>query len=36
MTQHEQREALVEAGFTNVHTELTIDSLVLYAGERAA
>jgi SAM-dependent methyltransferase len=36
MTEHEQQEALVEAGFTNVHIELTMDSLVLYAGERAA
>jgi hypothetical protein len=36
MTEHEQQEALAEAGFTNVHIELTMDSLVLYAGERVA
>lgn len=36
MTTREQQEALAEAGFSNVHTELTIDSLVLYAGERDA
>jgi SAM-dependent methyltransferase len=35
MTKREQQEALAEAGFTNVHIELTIDSLVVYAGERA-
>jgi cyclopropane fatty-acyl-phospholipid synthase-like methyltransferase len=36
MTQQEQQEALTGAGFANVHVELSIDSLVLYAGERAA
>ena len=36
MTEREQQEALAEAGFTNVHIELTMDSLALYAGERAA
>ena len=36
MTEREQREALAAAGFTNVHIELEIDSLVLYVGERAA
>jgi hypothetical protein len=35
MTEHEQQEALAEARFTNVRIELRIDSLVLYAGERA-
>jgi len=35
MTEREQQEALAEAGFTNVHIELTMDSLALYAGERA-
>jgi cyclopropane fatty-acyl-phospholipid synthase-like methyltransferase len=34
MTTEEQQEALVQAGFANVHVELTSDSLVLYAGER--
>jgi cyclopropane fatty-acyl-phospholipid synthase-like methyltransferase len=36
MTQDEQRDSLAAAGFANVHVELSIDSLVLYAGERAA
>ena len=36
MTEREQQEALAEAGFTNVHIEITMDSLALYAGERAA
>ena len=36
MTEDEQQEALVEAGFANVRIELRIDSLVVYAGERAA
>jgi SAM-dependent methyltransferase len=36
MTEREQQESLAEAGFTNVHIELKIDSLVLYVGERAA
>ena len=35
MTEREQQEALAEAGFTNLHIELTMDSLALYAGERA-
>lgn len=34
MTEHEQREALAEARFTNLRIELRIDSLVLYVGER--
>ena len=36
MTKQEQQEALAGAGFANVHVELSMDSLVLYAGERAA
>jgi hypothetical protein len=36
MTEREQQEALAEAGFTNLRIEPTMDSLVLYAGERAA
>jgi hypothetical protein len=36
MTEHEQQEALAEAGFSNLRIELTIDSLVLCTGERAA
>jgi cyclopropane fatty-acyl-phospholipid synthase-like methyltransferase len=36
MTEQEQQEALERAGFSNVHVELSIDSLVLYVGERAA
>ena len=34
MTEHEQQEALREAGFTSVRIELRVDSLVLYAGEK--
>jgi predicted methyltransferase len=36
MSQDEQQAALLAAGFANVRVELCIDSLVLYAGERAA
>jgi cyclopropane fatty-acyl-phospholipid synthase-like methyltransferase len=36
MTEDEQHEALAAAGFANVHVEFSIDSLVVYAGERAA
>jgi ubiquinone/menaquinone biosynthesis C-methylase UbiE len=36
MTVREQQEALAEARFSNVHVELTMDSLVLYAGDREA
>jgi len=36
MTEREQQDALAEAGFTNVCIEARMDSLVLYAGERAA
>jgi ubiquinone/menaquinone biosynthesis C-methylase UbiE len=35
MTEREQRDALMEARFTDVHVELRMDSLVLYAGDRA-
>jgi hypothetical protein len=34
MTEQEQQQALVQAGFLDVHVELKIDSLVLYSGER--
>lgn len=36
MTEEEQRKTLAAAGFANVCVELSIDSLVVYAGERAA
>jgi len=36
MTEREQREALKRARFTNVHTELRVDKLVLYDGERSS
>lgn len=36
MTEREQQEALMAAGFANVHIEFRMDSLVLYAGERVA
>src|SRR5262245_45997675 len=36
MTERGKQEALAEAGFTNVHIELTMDSLALFAGGRAA
>ena len=36
MTENEQQDALAQARFTNVRIEFRIDSLVLYAGERAA
>ncbi len=36
MTEQEQQEALIVARFASVRVELSIDSLVLYAGERAA
>jgi len=36
VTERERQESLAEARFTNVHVELGIESLVLYAGERAA
>jgi ubiquinone/menaquinone biosynthesis C-methylase UbiE len=35
MTEHEQQEALAAVGFTSVRIEFRMDSLVLYAGERA-
>ena len=34
MTAQEQQQALAEAGFANVHIELSMNGLVLYAGER--
>jgi SAM-dependent methyltransferase len=34
MTEQEQQEALAEAGFANVRSELSMNGLVLYAGER--
>jgi hypothetical protein len=36
MTEEEQFAALEEAGFTNVRVELSINRLVLYAGERTS
>ena len=36
MTEQEQQEALTRGRFANVHIELSIGGLVLYAGERAA
>ena len=36
MTEQEQREALVGARFAKVHVELSMNGLVLYAGERTA
>jgi ubiquinone/menaquinone biosynthesis C-methylase UbiE len=36
MTENEQQETLAQARFTDVRIELRLDSLVLYAGERAA
>jgi SAM-dependent methyltransferase len=36
MTEQEQQHALTEAGFANVRTELSLNGLVLYAGQRAA
>ena len=35
MTEQEQQQALAEARFANVHIELSMNGLVLYAGERA-
>ena len=35
MTEEEQQEALAAAGFARVRTELSMDSLRLYSGERA-
>jgi SAM-dependent methyltransferase len=34
MTEAEQQQALAAAGSANVHVELSIDSLVVYAGDR--
>jgi cyclopropane fatty-acyl-phospholipid synthase-like methyltransferase len=36
MTEQQQQQALAEARSANVHTELSMNGLVLYAGERAA
>ena len=36
MTQEEQQQALVDAGFADVHVELAMNGLILYAGQRAA
>jgi SAM-dependent methyltransferase len=36
MTEREQHQALTTAEFSNVHTELSMNGLVLYAGERTA
>jgi cyclopropane fatty-acyl-phospholipid synthase-like methyltransferase len=36
MTEQEQQQALANARFANVHVELAMNGLVLYAGERAA
>jgi cyclopropane fatty-acyl-phospholipid synthase-like methyltransferase len=35
MTEQEQQQALRGAGFANVHVELAVNGLMLYAGERA-
>jgi hypothetical protein len=35
MTEREQQETLAEARFANVRIDLSIDSLVVYSGERA-
>ena len=34
MTEQEQQQALADAGFANVHVELAMNGLILYAGER--
>ena len=34
MTEQEQQHALAEAGFANVHIELSMNGLVLYAREQ--
>jgi cyclopropane fatty-acyl-phospholipid synthase-like methyltransferase len=36
MTEQEQQHALAEARFANVHVELAMNGLLLYAGERTA
>ena len=36
MTEQEQQQALADAGFANIHVELAMNGLMLYAGERAA
>jgi hypothetical protein len=34
MTGQEQRQVLTDAGFTNVRTELSIESLALYGADK--
>jgi cyclopropane fatty-acyl-phospholipid synthase-like methyltransferase len=36
MTEQEQQQALVDAGFANVHVDLATNGLILYTGERSA
>jgi len=36
MTEQEQQQALADARFANVHVELAMNNLMLYAGEKAA
>lgn len=36
MTERQQHQTLATAGFSNVHTELSMNGLVLYAGDRTA
>jgi cyclopropane fatty-acyl-phospholipid synthase-like methyltransferase len=36
MTEQEQQHALANAGFANVHVELAVNGLMLYAGEKPA
>ena len=36
MTEQEQQQALADAGFANVHVELAMNGLMLYASEKAA
>jgi len=36
MTEQEQQDALAKAGFASVHIELSLNGLVLYAGEKTA
>ena len=36
MTEPEQQHALADARFANVHVELAMNGLVLYAGERVS
>ena len=36
MTEQEQQQALADARFANVHVELAMNGLMLYAGEKSA